>query len=352
MRAPEGDRRGLAYGASAYGLWGLLPLFFVALAPSGAWEIVSMRVLFALLLCLALLIAFGQFAQFVSVFTQPRALGLFAASGILIGCNWLLYTVAVTTGHTLEASLGYFINPIVAIGLGVVVLRERLRGLQWAAVALGGLAVAVMSVFYGHIPWLSLGLAFTFGLYGLTKSMLGANWSALVALTVETLALTPVAAVVVAQQWRGGELTLWTHGWLHAVLLVATGVITVVPLLLFGMAAVRLPLSTVGMLQYIAPIMQFLIAVVILHEAMPLERWMGFVVVWMAVVVLVTDSLRHRRRRHHPRPVMRWPASTQVLDRRPQALWPQHPPPDRRNSWNSQRVVASLCWGPPATPVD
>ncbi|MDO5617460.1 EamA family transporter RarD [Kocuria sp.] len=297
--ASEG-RRGLIYGASAYGLWGLLPLYFVALAPSGAWEIVSMRVLFALALCLVLLGAFGQFGRFLAVFARPRTLGLFALSGALIGCNWLLYTIATTTGHTLEASLGYFINPLVAITLGVVVLRERLRRLQWVAVGLGAIAVGVMSVFYGQVPWLSLGLAFTFGLYGLTKSMLGGSWPALVALTVETLAIMPIAVVIVAQQAARGDLTLFGYGWLHTTLLAATGVVTVVPLLLFGLAAARLPLSTVGMLQYIAPIMQFLIAVFILHEAMPLERWMGFGFVWIAVAVLMVDATRLRRRRRHP----------------------------------------------------
>lgn len=299
MLRPAGDgHRGLLHGACAYGLWGLLPLYFVALAPAGAWEIVSLRVIFAMLLCLVLLAVWGQFGRFLAVFAQPRTLGLFVVSGGLIGCNWLLYTIATTSGHTLEASLGYFINPIVAIMLGVVVLRERLRRLQWAAVGLGATAVAVMSVFYGQVPWLSLGLAFTFGFYGLTKSMLGGHWPALVALTVETLAIMPIAVVITTRQAVHGELTLWGHGGVHTALLVSTGVVTVVPLLLFGLAAARLPLSTVGMLQYIAPIMQFMIAVVILHEAMPLERWLGFSIVWAAVAVLILDATRQRRRRN------------------------------------------------------
>lgn len=184
-----------------------------------------------------------------------------------------------------------------AISLGVLVLRERLRRLQWAAVGLGAAAVAVMSVFYGQVPWLSLGLAFTFGLYGLTKSMLGANWPALVAMTVETLAIMPVAVVIIARQAVNGDLTLWGHSWAHTLLVASTGVVTVVPLLLFGLAAARLPLSTVGMLQYIAPIMQFLIAVVILQEARPRERWLGFSIVWAAVAVLILDATRQRRRR-------------------------------------------------------
>lgn len=297
VSSAEPNRRGLLYGAGAYGLWGLLPLYFVALAPSGPWEIVSLRVIFAFALCLVLLVVYGQFGRFLTAFTRPGILGLFALSGALIGCNWLLYTIATTTGHTLEASLGYFINPIVAIALGVLVLRERLRRLQWIAVGLGAAAVAVMSVFYGQIPWLSLGLAFSFGLYGLTKSMLGAQWPALVSLTVETAAILPVAIGIVWAQGAAGSLTLVGHGTVHTLLLVATGVVTVVPLLLFGLAAGRLPLSIVGMLQYIAPILQFLIAVLILHEAMPVERWLGFGIVWAAVVVLIADAYRTGRRR-------------------------------------------------------
>lgn len=296
-RDSEESRRGVLFGVSAFGLWGLLPLYFVALAPAGAWEIVALRVLFSLALCLVLLVLSGQFGRFVAAFTQPKALGLFLLSGVLIGCNWLLYTIATTTGHTLEASLGYFINPIVAIALGVVVLRERLRRLQWAAVGLGLAAVVVMSVFYGQVPWLSLGLAFSFGIYGLTKSMLGADWPALVSLTLETLAITPVAAVLCAWLAADGGLTLGGHGALHTALLAATGAVTVVPLLLFGLAAARIPLSTVGMLQYIAPILQFVIAVVIFHEAMPLDRWLGFGIVWVAVVVLLVDASRGPRRR-------------------------------------------------------
>ncbi|WP_245192802.1 EamA family transporter RarD [Kocuria sp. JC486] len=300
VRPGGDDRRGLVFGASAYGLWGLLPLYFVALVPAGAWEIVSLRVIFALGLCLVLLAVFGQFGRFLAAFTQPKALGLFLLSGVLIGCNWLLYTIATTTGHTLEASLGYFINPIVAIALGVLVLREKLRPLQWGAVGLGLAAVVVMSVFYGQVPWLSLGLAFSFGLYGLTKSMLRGSWPALVSLTMETLAIMPPAALIVAGLARGDQLTLTGHGTTHTLLLAASGVVTVVPLLLFGLAAARLPLSTVGMLQYIAPILQFLLAVLYLHEAMPLERWLGFGIVWAAVVLLVVDAYgrgRAQRRR-------------------------------------------------------
>lgn len=166
-------RAGVGYGFGAYAIWGLLPLYFVLLAPATPFEIVAMRVVFSLLFCLVLLTVTGGLRQYLRVFRDRPAVLALSVAGVLIAGNWLLYTVAATTGHTLEASLGYFINPIVAILLGVLVLHEKLRPLQWAAIAVGVVAVLVMSVFYGSVPWLSLGLAFSFGFYGLVKSRLG-----------------------------------------------------------------------------------------------------------------------------------------------------------------------------------
>ncbi|MCT1602329.1 EamA family transporter RarD [Kocuria sp. p3-SID1433] len=295
VRSP---RAGLTQGITAYALWGVLPLYFVALAPAGPWEIVSMRIGFALVLCLIMLGVFGQFGRFLAALTRPRVLGILAVAALLIGINWTLYTVAATSGRTLEASLGYFINPLVSILLGVLVLRERLRALQWGALILGAAAVLVMSVFYGQVPWLSLGLAFTFGFYGLVKSLVGSSWPALVTLSVETLVLLIPSAIIVGLLLSRDALVFGTAGPVNTALMVGTGVITVGPLLLFGLAASNLPLSTVGMLQYIAPILQFIVAVVVLHEAMPPERWAGFFVVWVAVVLMIADAgLAGRRRR-------------------------------------------------------
>lgn len=288
-------RAGLLSGLGAYGIWGLLPLYFVLLEPATPLEIVALRVLFSLLFCLALLALTRQLGTLGRALRSPRTLAALALAGLLIGINWFLYVVATTTGHTIEASLGYFINPIVAILLGVVVLRERMRRLQWAAVGVGLVAVVVMAVFYGSVPWLSLGLAFSFGLYGLVKNRVGGSFPAVVTLTVETMALTPVAAVVVAVLSADGSLTLGTEGPGHAVLLLAAGVITAVPLILFGAAASRLPLSTVGMIQYLTPIMQFLLAVLVLGEQMPTVRWVSFGFVWLAVLMLVLDAVRTPR---------------------------------------------------------
>ncbi|MCD1146255.1 EamA family transporter RarD [Kocuria sp. LUK] len=288
-------RAGLLSGFGAYGIWGLLPLYFVLLAPAGPVEIVALRVLFSLVFCLLLLALTGGLAPLGRLLRSPRPLAALGLAGALIAVNWLLYTVATTTGRTLEASLGYFINPLVAVLLGVVVLRERMRRLQWAAVAVGLVAVVVMAVFYGQVPWLSLGLAFSFGFYGLVKSLVGGSWPAIVTLTAETLALAPAAAWVVGSLAADGRLSLAAEGPGHFLLLLSSGVITAVPLILFGAAATRLPLSTVGMIQYVAPVMQFLAAVLVLGERMPLERWVGFGVVWVAVLLLVLDAVRAPR---------------------------------------------------------
>ncbi|GGG55009.1 protein RarD [Kocuria dechangensis] len=288
-------RAGLLAGFGAYGLWGLLPLYFVLLDPASPTEIVALRVLFSLVFCLLLLAVTRQLGPLGRALRAPRTLGALTLAGALIGVNWFLYTVATTTGNTLEASLGYFINPLVAVLLGVVVLHERMRPLQWAAIAVGFTAVVVMAVFYGQVPWLALGLAFSFGFYGLVKNLVGGSYPAIVTLTVETMALAPVAAWAVGALAADGRLTLGTEGPSHLLLLLASGVITAVPLILFGVAASRLPLSTVGMIQYLAPIMQFLIAVLVLGELMPFVRWVGFGFVWLAVLLLVLDAARAPR---------------------------------------------------------
>ncbi|MEX5273742.1 MULTISPECIES: EamA family transporter RarD [Kocuria] len=290
-------RAGFLYGFGAYGLWGLLPLYFVLLLPATAYEIVSMRVLFSVLFCLILLALTRSLGTLVRLFRDGKAVIALVIAGVLIATNWLLYVVATTTGHTLEASLGYFINPIVAVLLGVIVLREKLRPLQWAAIAVGFLAVLIMSVVYGSVPWLSLALAFSFGFYGLVKSTIGGRYPALVTLTGETAAIAPLALAAVFFLNSDGQITLFSEGAGHFWLLASSGIITAVPLLLFGSAAARLPLSTVGMIQYVAPIGQFILAITVLNESMPLERWIGFGIVWCAVLLMILDAVRAPRAR-------------------------------------------------------
>lgn len=216
-------------------------------------------------------------------------------AGLLIGMNWLLYVLAVTSGNTLEASLGYFINPLVSVVLGVVVLGERLRPLQWAAVGMAGLAVGMMAFLYGQVPWLSLGLAFSFGFYGLVKSKLGKGVGALQSLSAETLVLLPLAVAVIGFLGLDGRLTLTSQGNWHFGVLAFSGLVTAIPLLCFAVAASNLPLSVIGIVQYATPIMQFLIALFLFGEDMGTARWIGFIVVWLAVLLFIVDALVQSR---------------------------------------------------------
>ena len=292
-----GSSAGLLFGIGAYGLWGLLPLYFITLVPAGPVEIVADRILFSLVVCFALLTVARSWGAFGAVLRNGRAFGALALAAALIGVNWLTYTFGVLNGQAIEASLGYFINPIVSVLLGVLVLKERLRPLQWAAVGIGGVAVVVLSVAYGQVPWIALILAFSFGFYGLVKNRVGATVDAVTSLTVETVVLTPAALGVVAWLTAAGALTLTGNGPGHFWLLAASGVITATPLLFFGAAARRLPMTTVGLLQYIAPMSQFVLAVTVLGEHMAPGRWVGFGIVWLAIVLLTADTLFVARRR-------------------------------------------------------
>ncbi|WP_334122672.1 EamA family transporter RarD [Glutamicibacter sp.] len=293
---------GLIQGTSAYLIWGLLPAYFLLLPKISAVEFVAVRVLFSLIFCFILLVATSQIRAFAAMFRDTKTMGQLALASILIAGNWVLYALAVLTGHVLEASLGYFINPIVAILLGVIVLKEKLRPLQWAAVALATVAVIVLTVGLGRVPWISLGLAFSFGFYGLVKNKVGSKGSALGALTIETLWLTPLAIIYLIWLSQTTGSTLFNSNWAGILLLASSGIITAVPLLLFGGAARRLPLSTVGSLQFIAPLLQFILGILVFGEHMPFERWMGFILVWIAVIFVLIDMLRAPRAGRIPEP--------------------------------------------------
>jgi chloramphenicol-sensitive protein RarD len=218
-----------------------------------------------------------------------------AAAGALVTVNWGLYIYAVFAGQVVEAALGYFVSPLVSVLLGVVVLRERLRPVQWVAVGLGAVAVVVIAVEAGQLPWIALGLASTFGVYGLLKSMIPLTATAGVA--AEGLVLAPFAVAAVAAYELSGAGTLTGHGVGHVLLLVATGPITAVPLMLYGAAARRVPLSTIGVLMYLNPVLQFLWGVLVVGEPMPPTRWIGFVLVWVALVVFTVDLVHTGRKR-------------------------------------------------------
>jgi chloramphenicol-sensitive protein RarD len=290
-------RRGVLYGIGAYGLWGVFPLYFRLLDRSGALEVVLHRVLWSLLVCLAVVAAVRGWAELRAALAVPRQVVTLGVGAVLLALNWGVYIYAVNSGQVVEASLGYYINPLVTVLLGVLVLRERLRRLQWVAVGVGTLAVAVLTAAYGRPPFIALTLALSFGLYGLIKNRVGASVGALASLTTETLVLAPVAAIgLVLLEARGQGHFTDNPPW-QGLLLASVGVATVIPLLFFAAAARRVPLSTVGLLQYLTPTLQLLCGVVLLGEHMSAARWAGFTLVWVALVVLTADTVRAASRR-------------------------------------------------------
>ncbi|MFI5666662.1 EamA family transporter RarD [Streptomyces sp. NPDC051704] len=294
MKAENEQRTGLLYGFGAYGMWGLVPLFWPLLKPSGAIEILAHRMVWSLGVVGILLLTMRRWAWIRDLLRQPRKLALTALAASVISVNWGLYIWAVNNGAVVEASLGYFINPLVTIAIGVLLLGERLRRAQWAAVAIGVAAVLVLAVGYGRPPWISLVLAFSFATYGLIKKKL--NMGGVESLAAETALLFPPALGYLLWLGAQGRSTFATESLGHASLLAATGLVTAIPLVFFGAAAIRVPLSTLGLLQYLAPVFQFGLGVVYFHEAMPPERWAGFSLVWVALALLTWDALRTARK--------------------------------------------------------
>lgn len=288
-------RNGLLAAVSAYGLWGLLPAYFVALAPSQPVEILAWRIALSLVFCLGILLVLRRVKKTFALLGTRSVLGWSALAAVLIMINWSVYVYASLNEFIVEAALGYFINPLVTVGLGVIVLKETLRPLQWVALGLAVVAVVILAIGYGSFPVISLTLAFSFGIYGFVKNRLGPHVKAVDSLTLETMWLTPIALGLVAWVALGDGLTLGTLGLGHTVLLLSAGAVTSIPLLFFGAAARRLPLSVIGLMQYIAPVMQFLFGAVIMSEPMPLERWVGFGVVWIALMLLSVDAWGNRR---------------------------------------------------------
>ncbi len=293
-RAPSHMRTGLFYAIITYLMWGMLPLYFNLMADASPFEIVASRVVFSLILCAALLPMLKLTGGFVEVLRNRRAtLVLFAAS-LLIGVNWFIYVLATTTGRTIDASLGYFINPLVSVSLGVIFLKERLRVAQWVAVGLSAVAVLIMSVVYGQVPFIGLGLAFSFGIYGLLKSRVGGTVAPVVSLSLETLLLIPVALLALVWVQGTGQSTMFTTPG-RFLLLASTGVVTAVPLIAFAAAAKRLPLTVIGMVQYVGPSIQFFLAVFVLKDHIGAEKWLGLSIIWVALVVFTADAVRASR---------------------------------------------------------
>lgn len=286
------NRKGLLLGFGAYLIWGFFPLYFKALASIPSSQILAHRFVWSFLLLTFILAQRKEWQAFVKHLRNKKTLAIYALAGSLLALNWGTYVWAVNAGFVLEASLGYFINPLVNVLLGVLFLRERLRWSQWLPVGIAAVGVAYLTIQYHKLPWIALTLAFSFGLYGLVKKV--APLSSLYGLTLETMVLfIPAVLYLTQQEMNGaggfGHATLWVN-----VLVLLSGVITVIPLLMFGSAARLIPLWTMGLLQYIAPTCQFLLGVLIFHEPFTTERLIGFAMIWLALLIFSTERLWFR----------------------------------------------------------
>lgn len=291
--------RGVLLGAGAYGLWGLGVLYWPLLSPSSSPEVLAHRTMWSLLAVLLFLsLARQGWSWLPTVLRNRRQLLTLAGAAAAIALNWLAFIYAVNSGNALEASLAYFINPLVTVVFGVLIFAERLRRAQWAAVVLGGAAVVVLAFAYGSLPWLALVMASSFAVYGVLKKF--TRLDGLKSLTVETAILFPPSLGFVLYLQLSGAGTFLSESVPHALLLVGSGLVTALPLLLFGAAAYRVPLSLLGLLQFIAPTLMFLAGWLVFGEEMPLSRWVGFALVWCALSVFAVDLVRNARMRPAP----------------------------------------------------
>jgi chloramphenicol-sensitive protein RarD len=291
------SRRGLILGATAYILWGTFPLYWTLLEPGGAIEILAHRIVWSLLTMVVILVLWHRVPQLKALLRDRHKLILICCAAVVITINWGGYIWGVNNGRVVETSLGYFINPLVTVLMGVLVLGERLRRLQWVAMGIALLAVVVLTIDYGRPPWIALVLAFSFGTYGLLKKQ--ANVGAVESITWETIVLAPVALAYILWLTATGQSNFGSHGIGHALLFTTTGIITAVPLMLFGAAAIRVSMVSLGLLQYLAPTIQFALGILVFDEDMPASRWIGFGLVWIALAMFTVEALNHRRRQLH-----------------------------------------------------
>ena len=288
------QRKGLLLGVAAYGLWGGFPLYWPLLEPAGALEILAHRVLWSMVTIGLLVVVLRRTSQLRAIVADRRTFLILAVAAFTITFNWATYIYGVNNGRVVETSLGYFINPLVTVLMGVFILGERLRPLQWWAMGVATLAVVVLTLDYGRLPWVALVLAFSFGTYGLAKK--SANVGAVESLALETTLIAPFAAAYIGVLVATGHSNFASHGAGHALLLCSAGIVTAIPLICFGAAATRVSMVTLGLLQYLAPILQFALGVFYFHEDMPTGRWVGFTLVWVALVMFTYEANSHRRR--------------------------------------------------------
>ena len=285
-------KTGLLFGVAAYTIWGAFPLYWPLLQPATPLEIVSHRAVWSLFFCL---IALGLSKQLKSTYTllkNPRVFIRLLLAAALISVNWIVYIWGVNNGHVVECALGYYINPLIIIAFGVIMLREKMRKLQWTAVGFGALGVLVLTIDYGRLPWIALALAVSWGSYGLVKKQL--NLGALEGLAIETLLSLPFYGGYLIYIGLNGTGHLGSSPGL-SILLISAGIVTAIPLLLFNGSTTRLPFTIIGLLQYITPTLQFSIGVWVRHEAMPTARWAGFLIIWAALITLGIDLIKSGR---------------------------------------------------------
>lgn len=286
------NKLGLLFGVSAYSLWGAFPLYWPLLEPANPLEIVSHRAVWTLVFCFIVLAATKALKSTLVTLKRPTVAVKLFLSSLLISINWLVYIWATNNEHVVEASLGYYINPLIIIGFGVIFLKEKMRPLQWAAVSIATLGVLVLTFDYGRLPWIALALAVSWGSYGLIKKQLGLG--ALEGLAIETFisSFFYLAYLIYIGNQGTGQ---FGQSWGLTALLISAGAVTAIPLLLFNGSTNRLPFTTIGLLQYITPTLQFSIGVWVLNENMPTARWIGFLIIWAALVALAIDLIKSSR---------------------------------------------------------
>ena len=287
---------GVLLGVTGYLLWGMFPLYFVLLDTVAPIDVVAHRVVWSLIVVVLLLLFGKQWRAFTGAFTRRNVI-ILGSAAIFLSINWLVYVYAVDSNQVVQASLGYFINPLISVAMGVVILKENLRKTQWVAVGIALVAVVVLTIASGSVPWIALTLGLSFGTYGLLKKY--ANLPSLQSLGIETVVLLPLAVIILGISVANGSESFALDGPSITFLLIMLGPITALPLLAFGGASTRIPLSTLGVLQYITPILQFILGVFIFQEAMSTGRWIGFTLVWVSLVVFTVDMYRNSRTRHY-----------------------------------------------------
>ena len=286
--------KGILYGIGAYALWGLFPIYWKFLHDVPALQVIGHRIGWSFILLMVYIAVSGQWKDFRSVAVNRKTIGAYTIAAVLLSLNWLIYVWGVNAGFIVETSLGYFINPLLSVLLGVVFLREQLRPMQWVPVGLAAIGVFYLTFVYGRLPWIALSLAFSFGFYGFVKKL--SPLGSLYGLTLETGIVFPIAVIYLIVMQVGVSGAFLHNGTVVDALLVGSGIVTTIPLLMFASAAKQIPLTLVGLLQYIAPTIQFLIGVFLYKEPFDFAHFVGFAIVWVALIIFAAESYLANRR--------------------------------------------------------